>query len=271
MKTLAPMNNPDRVNGMIYSHDLTDHHALVTGGGTGIGRAIAVALAQAGAQVTITGRRTDVLDATAADHENLHPKVMDVADPEAIISGIAAAQAKRGPVSICIANAGIAEGRSVPKTDLPFWRQMMQINLDGAFLTMQACLPGMKERGWGRGVAVSSIAGLRGLKGASAYTASKHGMVGLIRGLAEDYVEAPYTFNALCPAYVDTDIITRNTSAISERAGISEAAARDIMVKTNPHKRLIAPEEVAAAALWLCHPLSSSVNGQCIEIAGGQL
>lgn len=255
---------------MIYSHDLTDHHALVTGGGTGIGRAIAMALAEAGAQVTITGRRANVLEDVAATHANLHAQVMDVVDQGAIADGIAAAQSQRGPVSICIANAGIAEGRSVPKTDLAFWRQVMQINLDGAFLTLQACLPGMKERGWGRGIAVSSIAGLRGLKGAAAYTASKHGMVGLIRGLAEDYVEAPYTFNALCPAYVDTAIITRNTSAISERAGITETTAREIMVQTNPHKRLIAPDEVAAAALWLCHPLSSSVNGQCIEIAGGQ-
>lgn len=250
---------------------LTGKHALVTGGGTGIGLAIAKALAAQGAVVTITGRRLAVLEDAAAASEGLHPLCMDVAEPDQITEGIASAQTARGPVSICIANAGIAEGRSIPNTDIAFWRRMMAINLDGAFLTLQACLPGMKEVGWGRGIAMSSIAGLRGLKGAAAYTASKHGMIGLIRGLAEDYVQAPYTFNAICPAYVDTAIVERNTTAISERAGISEQAARDIMVNTNPHGRLITADEVAAAALWLCGPGSDSVNGQAIEIAGGQI
>lgn len=250
---------------------LEGKHALVTGGGTGIGLAIAQALAGQGAQVTITGRRLEVLEAAAADTPGLVPRAMDVADPDQITTGIAQAQAAHGPISICIANAGIAEGRSIPKTDIAFWRRMMAINLDGAFLTLQACLPGMKEVGWGRGIAISSIAGLKGLKGAAAYTASKHGMIGLIRGLAEDYVQAPYTFNALCPAYVDTPIVDRNTTAISERAGISQQDARDIMVQTNAHKRLITPDEVAAAALWLCGPGSDSVNGQAIEIAGGQI
>jgi NAD(P)-dependent dehydrogenase (short-subunit alcohol dehydrogenase family) len=250
---------------------LEGRHALVTGGGTGIGLAIACALARAGAQVTITGRRMDTLEQMASDMPGLHPVAMDVAQEASISAGVIAAQAARGPVSICVANAGIAEGRSIPKTDLAFWRRMMATNLDGAFLTLQACLPGMKESGWGRGIAISSIAGLRGLKGAAAYTASKHGMIGLIRGLAEDYVEAPYTFNALCPGYVDTPIVARNTSAIAARAGITEDAARDLMVQTNAHKRLIAPEEVAAAALWLVGPGSDSVNGQAIEIAGGQI
>ena len=268
---LAPGALPCQSCAMDMRCELDGRHALVTGGGTGIGLAIARALAGAGAQVTITGRRIEVLEEAAASAPRLHPLAMDVAEEASIAAGVAVAQAARGPVSICVANAGIAEGRSVPKTDLAFWRRMMAINLDGAFLTLQACLPGMKEAGWGRGIAVSSIAGLRGLKGAAAYTASKHGMIGLIRGLAEDYVEAPYTFNALCPGYVDTPIVTRNVTAISARAGITEEAARDIMVNTNAHKRLIAPEEVAAAALWLVGPGSDSVNGQAIEIAGGQI
>lgn len=251
--------------------DLSGRHALVTGGGTGIGRAIAETLAAAGADVTITGRRRAVLEDVAAGTPRLHPLEMDVAEPEQVVQGIAQAQTARGPVSICVANAGIAEGRSVPNTDLAFWRNMMAINLDGAFLTLQACLPGMKETGWGRGIAISSIAGLRGLKGAACYTASKHGMIGLIKGLAADYVTAPYTFNALCPAYVDTPIVERNVGAISERAGMSEEDARAVMINTNPHKRLIAPSEIAAAALWLVGPGSDSVNGQAIEIAGGEL
>ena len=250
---------------------LQGRHALITGGGTGIGLAIAQALASAGAQVTITGRRLIVLESAAQAQDNLYPLAMDVAEPDSVLQGIEAARTARGPISICVANAGIAEGRSIAKTDLAFWRKVMAINLDGAFLTLQACLPDMKSCGWGRGIAISSIAGLRGLKGAAAYTASKHGMIGLVRGLAVDYVEAPFTFNAICPGYVDTPIVTRNTTSIAERAGISEEAARNLMIKTNAHKRLIEPEEVAASALWLCSPGSESINGQCIEIAGGQI
>ncbi|MFT7311457.1 MAG: 3-hydroxybutyrate dehydrogenase [Paracoccaceae bacterium] len=256
---------------MTYHTDLTGRHALVTGGGTGIGLAIAQALAQAGADVTITGRRADVLAAVSRTEPRLHPLAMDVSVAQSVQDGVSIATAARGPVSICVANAGIAEGRSVPKTDLAFWRNMMAINLDGAFLTLQACLPGMKEAGWGRGMAVSSIAGLKGLRGAAAYSASKHGLIGLIKAMAEDYAEAPYTFNALCPGYVDTPIVTRNVTAISDRAKISTDNARALMVDTNPHKRLITPQEVAAAALWLCGPHSGSVNGTSIEIAGGQI
>ena len=247
---------------------LNDRHALVTGGGTGIGLAIARALAAEGAQVTITGRRLEILESVAGD--GLHALQMDVSDAASLVRGVAEAVAARGPVQICVPNAGIAEGRALHKTDLAFWRQMMAINLDGAFLTIRECLPGMRQAGWGRVIAVSSIAGLKGLKGAPAYTASKHGMIGLIRALSEEYLGSELTFNALCPGYVDTEIVSRNVTAISERAQISADQARAVMVEANKHKRLIAPEEVAAAALWLCAPGSESVNGQAIEIAGGQ-
>jgi 3-hydroxybutyrate dehydrogenase len=250
---------------------LAGKHALVTGGGSGIGLAIARSLAGAGAQVTICGRRADLLAEVAATEPGLHAQPMDVTDEASISTAIAAAVQARGPVTICVANAGIAEGRAAHKTDLDFWRRTMATNLDGAFLTIRDCLAGMRQAGWGRVLAVSSIAGLRGLKGGVAYTASKHGMIGLIRGLSEDYMGTGLTFNALCPGYVDTDIVTRNTESISARAGISHDAARDLMVSANRHNRLIAPSEVAAAALWLCTPGSESVNGQCIEIAGGQV
>lgn len=251
---------------------LEGKHALVTGGGTGIGLAIAQALAGAGAEVTITGRRAETLAAAAGPR--IHPQVMDVSDPASVTAGMEAAQAARGPVRICIANAGIAEGRSILKTDTAFWRRILTTNLDGAFWTIQAALRSLRQAGeddpWGRVIAVASIAGLRGLQGAPAYTASKHGMVGLIRGLAADHAGRAVTFNALCPGYVDTDIVTRNVTAITERTGMAAEDARALMVKTNAHGRLIAPAEVAAAALWLCGPGSESVNGQAIEIAGGQ-
>lgn len=245
-------------------------HALVTGGGTGIGLAIARALAAEGAQVTITGRRAGVLAEAAAAMPGLHPLAMDVADEGSVEAGVAAAIAARGPVTICVPNAGIAEGKSIQKMDLAFWRRMMAINLDGAYLTVRACLPGMVAAGWGRTVFVASIAGLKGLRGAPAYTASKHGMIGLMRGLSEDFMGQGLTFNALCPGYVDTDIVANNTVSISGRAGISPDEALALMIRTNRHKRLIAADEVADAALWLIRG-SDSVNGQCLEIAGGQM
>ncbi|PTX56609.1 NADP-dependent 3-hydroxy acid dehydrogenase YdfG [Litoreibacter ponti] len=249
--------------------ELTGKHALITGGGTGIGLAIAEALAGAGAEVTICGRRMEVLEEVAG--ARMHPLVMDVTEPDQIFHGVAQAVAARGPVQICVPNAGIAEGRNIHKMDLAFWRGMMATNLDGAMLTIQACLPSMMETDWGRVVAVSSIAGVRGLRGAPAYTASKHGLIGLIRGLSEDFMGKPYTFNALCPGYVDTEIVTRNTAAISQKSGMSEADALNTMVRANRHKRLIAASEIGAAALWLCGAGSSSVNGQTIQIAGGQV
>lgn len=251
-------------------HDMTlsGKHALVTGGGTGIGLAIARALAAQGAVVTITGRRAAVLEAAAG--QGLHPLVMDVTDEHQLQNAVSNAVEQHGPIQICIANAGIAEGRALHKTDMAFWRQTMSTNLDGAFLTIRESLKTMRDCDWGRVIAMASIAGLKGLKGAPAYTASKHGMIGLIRALSEDYLGTPLTFNAVCPAYVDTDIITRNVATIQERAGVSADAARDMMVSANKHKRLIHPDEVAQAVLWLCGPGSDSINGQTIEIAGGK-
>ena len=249
--------------------DLTGKHALVTGGGTGIGLAIARALANDGAQVTITGRRQEVLDEVAGD--GLFGLAMDVRDEGDVQTKVAAAIAARGPVQICVPNAGIAEGKMVHKTSMEFWRNMMATNLDGAFLTIRECLASMLQTDWGRVIAVASIAGLRGVRGAGCYAATKHGVLGLIRSLSEDFIGKPYTFNALCPGYVDTPIVSRNIDSISTRAGLSADEALAVMVDSNPHKRLIAPEEVAAAALWLVRPGSQSINGQAIQIAGGQI
>ncbi len=248
---------------------LTGKHAIVTGGGTGIGLAIANALAAEGAHVTITGRRQAVLEEAAGP--NMTPLAMDVRDEADVVAKIAAAVDKNGPIQICVPNAGIAEGKSLHKTTMDFWRDMMATNLDGTFLTIRESLTSMRQTDWGRVIAISSVAGLKGLKGAPCYSATKHGVIGLIRGLSEDYLGKPITFNAICPAYVDTPIISRNTDSIAQRTGLSEEKARQIMVGMNRHERLIAPEEIAAAALWLAGPGSESVNGQAIEIAGGQM
>lgn len=248
---------------------LAGKHALITGGGTGIGLAIAVALRGAGATVTITGRRAEVLE-TAAKAHDLNPQVMDVQDETSVVDGIASAVTAHGPVQICVPNAGLAEGRALHKTDMAFWRNMMATNIDGTFLTIRESLKSMHQTDWGRVIAISSIAGLRGLKGAPCYSASKHAVIGLIRGLAADYLGKPYTFNAICPAYVDTEIVPQNIDRIMARTGMSEDDARAVMVGANPHGRLITPEEVAEAALWLCSDHSGSVNGQAIQIAGGE-
>jgi len=248
---------------------LTGKHALVTGGGTGIGLAIAQALAAQGAQVTITGRRQEVLDQVAG--ANMTGMAMDVRSEDEVVATIAAAVEARGPIQICVANAGIAEGRALHKTSLEMWRNIMATNLDGAFLTIRESLRGMVQTDWGRVITVASIAGLHGLKGAAGYSASKHGLIGLTRSLSEDYLGTGFTFNAICPGYVDTPIVTRNTETIAQRTGLSADKARDMMVNENRHHRLIEPEEVAAAAMWLVGPGSQSINGQCIEIAGGQI
>jgi len=247
---------------------LTNRHALITGGGTGIGLAIARTLAAQGAQVTITGRRRDILQSVATDQ--IHALAMDVTDEAQQIEAIAQAVSERGAINICVANAGIAEGRSLQKTTMEFWRQIMATNLDGAFITIRESLRSMLESDWGRVIAISSIAGVRGLKGGGAYSASKHGVIGLIRSYSEEYLGSHITFNAICPGYVDTPIIDHNLDIIQKR-GFSREDAMSMMVSANPHKRLIPPQDIAEAALWLCSPYSGSVNGQTLEIAGGQV
>ena len=247
---------------------LNGAHALVTGGGTGIGLAIARALAAQGVLVTITGRRVEVLQDVAGD--GLYALAMDVTDESAQRDTIAKAVAARGPIQICVANAGIAEGRALQKTEMDLWRRIMTTNLDGAFITIRESMRSMVQADWGRVIAVSSIAGIRGLKGGGAYAASKHGLIGLIRSYSEEYLGGLITFNALCPGYVDTPIIDANLAAIQKR-GFSQEQAMDMMVGLNLHKRLIDADEVAQAALWLCAPSAASVNGQTINIAGGQI
>jgi NAD(P)-dependent dehydrogenase (short-subunit alcohol dehydrogenase family) len=250
---------------MTLGGELEGRHALVTGGGTGIGRAIAEGLRDAGAAVTVTGRRREVLEQVAG----CTPVVMDVTDAADVARGVAEAWAAHGPVTICVANAGIAEGRSLRDTDDAFWRRVMATNLDGCLHAFRETVPDMLAEGWGRAIAIASIAGLKGLRGASAYTASKHGMIGLVRGLAADFAGKPLTFNAICPGYVETDIVTTNMARLRAR-GLSEEEATEALQGANPHKRLIAPEEVAEAALWLCSARSGSVNGQAIQVSGGE-
>ena len=248
---------------------LTGKNVVVTGGGTGIGLAIARSLAAQECQVAITGRRLDVLETAAKSFGGLSIR-MDVADEGSVVDGMQNIADRLGGIDICVANAGVAEGQNIRNSTFDFWRNIMAINLDGAYLTIREALRHMPVKDWGRVIAISSIAGVRGLKGAHAYSASKHGVIGMIRALSADYSKMPVTFNAICPGYVDTDIIVRNTESISERAQMSHESARALMVDLNPHGRLITADEVASAALWMCSTGSESYDGQALEISGGQ-
>lgn len=252
------------------SKPLAGRHALVTGGGTGIGLSIAKALSCANASVTIAGRTGETLS-RAAEQFGFHAETMDVSDPESVKRSTESAVAANGPIDIHIANAGIAESMPFETMTLDFWRKTMATNLDGAFLSTRESLKSMKGRDWGRIIVVASVAGIRGLKGASAYTVSKHGLVGLARVLSEELRDTRITVNALCPGYVDTAIVNRSVEEISRRKGCTREEAVQSLVRLNRHKRLIRPEEVASAALWLCLPGSESVNGQAISISGGQV
>ena len=246
-------------------------HALVTGGGTGIGEGIALALAEAGAEVTITGRRAEPLEALAANHARIHVQVMDVSDEASVREGIAAAAEARGPIQICIANAGIAESARFATTTLADWRRTMATNLDGVFLTFQAALATLPEEMPGRYIVVSSIAGVRGLKGAIPYTVSKHGVIGLVRGLSEEMMRRPVTFNALCPGYVETDIVRGQLPGLMRKFGVDEDGARAIVAKGNRHQKLLEVDETTGAVMWLCSEAARSINGQTVEISGGQV
>jgi NAD(P)-dependent dehydrogenase (short-subunit alcohol dehydrogenase family) len=257
----------------VKTGDTVEHigkHALVTGGGTGIGAAIAVALAHAGAEVTITGRREGPLNDLAAAHPRLHPLVMDVTDETSVRDGIAQAADARGPIQICVANAGIATAGTFAKTTLSDWRAIMATNLDGVFLTLQAALATLPKDMPGRMIGVSSIAGVRGLKNGIPYTASKHGVIGLMRGLSEEYMGGPVTFNALCPGYVDTDIVRDQIIGMQEKFGMTKDDATAIFAAGNRHNALLTVDEIAAGALWLCSDGARSMNGQTLEICGGQ-
>jgi NAD(P)-dependent dehydrogenase (short-subunit alcohol dehydrogenase family) len=240
--------------------------AWVTGGGTGIGAAIATALAGAGAEVLITGRRSEPLEKTAAAQPGISWQSLDVTEESAITD-----LAKTRSFDILVANAGIAETAPVAKQSLADWRRTQAVNVEGPMLCTRAVLPGMMERGWGRVIYVSSVAGLKGLRYGGAYVASKHALNGLMKCVAEEALTSGVTANALCPGYVETDIVAENVGKIMARSGMSEDEALAVMRDANPFGRLIAPEEVAAAALWLCGQGSGAVTGQTIAINGGQV
>ena len=241
---------------------LQGKRVLITGGGSGLGADLARGFAAAGAEVVITGRRADALARVAQN--GIRACQADVTDEASVKAMFAAA----GPCDIVIANAGAADSAPMSRTTLAQWNAMIAVNLTGVFLTLRDGLNQMP--GWGRLIAVSSTAGLRGFPKIVPYTAAKHGVVGLTRSLALEIARREITVNALCPGYLDTEMTDHSVAVIMEKTDRTEAEARATLAAMSPQNRLIQPSEVTAAALWLCAPGSEGINGQTIEINGGK-
>jgi NAD(P)-dependent dehydrogenase (short-subunit alcohol dehydrogenase family) len=248
-------------------------HALVTGASRGIGAVIAAALAAEGARVSLIGRdaaRLEEACAKSGGAERAAPIAADVTRADAVREAFAAARRRFGPVHILVNNAGQAASAKFTDTDEALWSRILGVNLTGTYLCTREAVPDMLQAGFGRIVNVASIAGLRGAPYISAYATSKHAVIGLTRSLALEYATRNITVNAVCPGYVDTDMVRQAIGNIMKKTGRSEAEALATLTATSPQRRLIAPVEVSHAVLWLCRPGTEGVSGQSLVIGGAE-
>ena len=249
---------------------LTGLHALVTGGGTGIGAEIARTLAAQGANLTLVGRRHDKLEEVARDIPGTCIAPADVTSRAAVDAAFDAARAAHGPIAILVNNAGIAASAPFGRVTAESWREAMAVNLDALFHCCQAALPDLKQAAAGRIVTIASTAGLRGYAYTAAYVAAKHGAIGLTRALALELAKTRITVNAVCPGFTDTAIVAEAVAKIAGTTGRSPEEATAELTRFNPQGRLIQPREVADAVLWLCQPGSAAITGQAISVSGGE-
>ncbi len=248
--------------------NFSKHHVLITGGGGGIGLAIAKAFADRGAKVSITGRNDKKLEAAAETLANCRWAVMDVSDEASVKAAVEKLTSGFGPVTILVNNAGIAESAPLAKMDLGHWQKTLDVNLTGAFLVTKEVGPAMQKRKAGRIINIASIAGLKGLAYTSAYCASKHGLVGFTRALADELKKDSVTVNAVCPGFTRTEMVDRAAENIMEKTGMSRDQALAELVKLNPGGRMIEPEEVAEAVLELASDEAVDKTGLAIPITG---
>jgi len=259
-------------------HDTTlkGRHAVVTGGARGIGKAIAEALAAAGCNVSLIGRSEAPLRQGASDLSTRYAiktswATADVADEAAVAAAFAQIKAALGPISILVNNAGIALAAPFGRIKTEDWKRTLDVDLTGPFLCARQVLPDMMAAKWGRIVTVASTAGLKAYPYVVPYVAAKHGVIGLTRALALELAKTDVTVNAVCPGYTETDIVADAVKNIMAKTGRSEAEARAELVKSNPQGRMIQPEEVAQAVLFLCQEAAASITGQAIAVAGGEV
>ena len=256
------------------SNNLNGKHALVTGGGKGIGEAIAAALLEQGACVTIAGRNETSLQATVRHLQSkgkINFVILDVTHAQSVQSAFEHAVIRYGRVDILINNAGQANSAAFQKTDDAMWQHMLNVNLTGTFHCTQQVLPSMLQANWGRIVNIVSTAGLTGYAYVTAYCAAKHGVIGLTRSLALEVATKGITVNAVCPGYTETDLVKDAVANIVNKTGRTEHDVKAELVEVNPQKRLVQPVEVANAVAWLCLPSASAMNGQAIAVAGGEV
>jgi len=249
-------------------------HAVVTGGGSGIGAAIARGLLQDGYAVTLMGRNLAKLQAQQAELLTLGRvgvQTVDVADEAAVQTAFAEATAELGPINVLVNNAGQAESAPLHRTTLALWQQMLSVNLTGTFLCSREVLAGMTERRQGRIINVASTAALKGYAYVAAYVAAKHGVLGLTRAMALELARKGITVNAVCPGYTETEIVDSAIARIVSKTGRTAEEARAELSAGNPQGRMVQPDEVAQAVRWLARPDSSSINGQAIAVCGGEV
>ena len=247
---------------------LDGRHALITGGGTGIGAAAAEALYAAGAKIALLGRRMEPLQDVAGRVAGAAIQC-DVTDPASIARAFEEARAANGPTDYLIVNAGIAESAPFHKMKRDAWDRIIAVNLTGAFDTVQAALPDLLQTADARVVFIASVASLRGVPYAAHYAASKHGLLGLMRSMAAEYAKSKMTVNAICPGYVDTPMTDQSVARVSQITGRGEGEARSAITNMNASGRLVDPQAIANLVLTLCLPLSRDINGAAITIDGG--